>query len=54
MLLNKLAISVSDYLIEQIKAGVNAVMIFDTWGGILTPRNYQDFSLHYMQQIVNR
>jgi uroporphyrinogen decarboxylase len=29
-------------------------MIFDTWGGILTPRNYQDFSLSYMQQIVER
>ena len=54
MLLNKLAISVSDYLIEQIKAGVNAVMIFDTWGGILTPEHYQNFSLHYMQQIITR
>lgn len=32
LLLNKLAISVTAYLIEQIKAGVNAVMIFDTWG----------------------
>jgi uroporphyrinogen decarboxylase len=52
MLLHKLALSVSDYLIEQIKAGVNAVMIFDTWGGILTPANYQEFSLSYMQQIV--
>lgn len=52
MLLHKLALSVSDYLIEQIKSGVNAVMIFDTWGGILTPANYQDFSLSYMQQIV--
>jgi uroporphyrinogen decarboxylase len=54
ILLNKLAIAVSHYLIEQIKAGVNAVMIFDTWGGILTPRNYQDFSLHYMKQIVQK
>ncbi|KTD43738.1 uroporphyrinogen decarboxylase [Legionella quateirensis] len=52
MLLKKLANSVSQYLIEQIKAGVNAVMIFDTWGGILTPQNYQHFSLHYMRQIV--
>ena len=33
ILLNKLAISVSEYLIGQINAGVNAVMIFDTWGG---------------------
>lgn len=52
LLLNKLALSVSEYLMEQIKAGVNAVMIFDTWGGILTPVNYQDFSLRYMQKIV--
>ena len=27
-------------------------MIFDTWGGVLTPNDYRDFSLHYMQQIV--
>jgi uroporphyrinogen decarboxylase len=51
-LLYKLASSVSTYLLEQIKAGVNALMIFDTWGGILTPQNYKDFSLQYMQDIV--
>lgn len=54
LLLDKLAISVTAYLMEQIKAGVNAVMIFDTWGGILTPLNYQDFSLYYMQTIVQQ
>ena len=54
MLLDKLALSVADYLLEQINAGVNAVMIFDTWGGVLTPTNYQKFSLHYMQSIVQR
>ncbi|MFI4918970.1 MAG: uroporphyrinogen decarboxylase [Legionellales bacterium] len=54
LLLNKLALSVADYLIEQIKAGVNAVMIFDTWGGILTPLNYQNYSLAYMKQIVQQ
>lgn len=54
LLLNKLAISVTAYLIEQIKAGVNAVMIFDTWGGVLTPQNYKDFSLAYMYQIVQQ
>ncbi|BCA96336.1 uroporphyrinogen decarboxylase [Legionella antarctica] len=52
LLLSKLALSVSEYLIEQIKAGVNAIMIFDTWGGILTPANYQSFSLGYMQKII--
>ena len=27
-------------------------MIFDTWGGVLTPKNYREFSLQYMSQIV--
>ena len=40
------------YLNAQIAAGAQAVMIFDTWGGILTTRDYLAFSLHYMQQIV--
>ncbi len=51
-LLKKLAIAVSHYLEAQIEAGAQTVMIFDTWGGILTPRDYQAFSLHYMQQII--
>lgn len=54
LLLDKLAQTVSEYLIEQIKSGVNAVMIFDTWGGILTPQNYQDFSLCWMQRIIEK
>ena len=54
LLLQKLTLSVVDYLGEQIKAGVNAVMLFDTWGGILTPENYQSFSLAYMQQIIQQ
>lgn len=52
LLLDKLAKSVTEYLRAQIAAGVNAVMIFDTWGGILTTRDYLDFSLQYMQKIV--
>lgn len=54
LLLDKLSLSVADYLINQIKAGVNALMIFDTWGGLLTPVNYQQFSLAYMHQIVQK
>lgn len=52
-LLHILALSVTRYLIEQINAGVNAVMIFDTWGGILTPHHYEQFSLFYMTRIVH-
>lgn len=51
-LLDTLAQSVISYLNAQIAAGAQAVMIFDTWGGVLTPRDYQEFSLRYMQQIV--
>ncbi len=51
-MLNVLAESVIAYLNAQIEAGAQAVMIFDTWGGVLTPRDYKTFSLHYMAQIV--
>lgn len=42
------------YLNAQIAAGVNAVMIFDTWGGLLTPEDYLHFSLDPMQQILQQ
>ena len=51
-LLDTIAASVSSYLNAQIAAGAQAVMIFDTWGGVLTPDDYQDFSLQYMQKII--
>ncbi len=41
------------YLNAQIAAGAQAVMLFDTWGGVLTPAQYQEFSLHYMAFIVD-
>ena len=40
------------YLNAQIAAGAQAVMLFDTWGGILTPVQYEDFSLRYMAEVV--
>ncbi|GAB3489196.1 uroporphyrinogen decarboxylase [Marinomonas epiphytica] len=52
-LLNKLALSVIDYLNGQIKAGAQAVQIFDTWGGVLSGPMYQQFSLMYMKQIMD-
>ena len=51
-LLDTVATSVSSYLNAQIAAGAQAVMIFDTWGGVLTPDDYRDFSLQYMQKII--
>ncbi len=51
-LLDKIAQAVTAYLNAQIAAGAQAIQIFDTWGGILTPRDYQEFSLDYMTRIV--
>lgn len=51
-LLDKLAQSVTSYLNGQIAAGAQAVQIFDTWGGALSHNAYREFSLRYMQQIV--
>ncbi len=42
-----------DYLNAQIAAGAQAVMVFDTWGGVLEPSAYREFSLAYMQTIVD-
>ncbi len=51
-LLEKLAVTVTAYLNEQIRSGAQAVQIFDTWGGVLNTPCYQEFSLRYMQKIV--
>ncbi|MCF6235422.1 MAG: uroporphyrinogen decarboxylase [Gammaproteobacteria bacterium] len=51
-LLDILAKSVVSYLNAQIAAGAQSVMVFDTWGGVLSPRDYEEFSLRYMDQIV--
>ncbi|GGD76388.1 uroporphyrinogen decarboxylase [Lacimicrobium alkaliphilum] len=53
LLLDKLADAVILYLNAQIAAGAQSVMIFDTWGGVLSPRDYKDFSLQYMHKIVD-
>ena len=52
-LLEKLALSVIDYLNAQILAGVQVVQIFDTWGGALSHSAYLEFSLTYMAKIVD-
>ncbi len=51
-LLDVLARTVTLYLNAQVAAGAQALMLFDTWGGVLTPRDYREFSLRYMERIV--
>lgn len=54
MLLEKLANSVILYLNAQIEAGAQSIMIFDTWGGVLSHESYRAFSLHYMELILSQ
>ena len=51
-LLDKLTQSVAAYLNGQIAAGAQAVMLFDTWGGLLSPRDYLRFSLEPMRKVI--
>ena len=51
-LLAVLADATRAYLNAQIAAGAQAVMLFDTWGGVLAPSAYREFSLAYMNRIV--
>ena len=51
-LLDVNARAVVAYLDAQIEAGAQAVMVFDTWGGILSAHHYREFSLRYLEQIA--
>ncbi|RIV44507.1 uroporphyrinogen decarboxylase [Flagellimonas pelagia] len=52
-LLQKITDTTIAYLKAKVKAGVNAVQVFDSWGGMLSPQDYQEFSWPYIQQIVD-
>ena len=51
-LLQKITDTTIAYLKAKVKAGCNVVQVFDSWGGMLSPTDYQEFSLQYMDQIV--
>jgi uroporphyrinogen decarboxylase len=46
--------AVADYLSAQVRAGAQALQIFDTWGGSLSAAGYKEFSLKYMQRVISR
>lgn len=46
--------SVTEYLRLQIEAGAQAVMLFDTWGGLLSAGDYQEYSLGPMKEVIRR
>ncbi len=53
LLLQKITDTTIDYLKAKVQAGVDAVQVFDSWGGMLSPEDYQEFSWHYIQQIID-
>lgn len=53
LLLQKITDTTIAYLKAKIRAGVDAVQVFDSWGGMLSPVDYREFSFQYIQQIVD-
>tara|TARA_B100001059_G_scaffold93247_2_gene92554 strand:- start:1075 stop:2094 length:1020 start_codon:yes stop_codon:yes gene_type:complete len=52
-LLQKITDTTINYLKGKVNAGVDAIQIFDSWGGLLSPTDYQEFSWKYIQQIID-
>ncbi len=53
LLLQKITDTTIAYLKRKVETGVNAVQVFDSWGGMLSPVDYQEFSWQYIQQIID-
>src|SRR5687767_9509908 len=52
-LMEKLSNVLADYLVAQIRAGAQAVQIFDSWVGALSPQDYENFVLPYSQRVLS-
>ena len=52
-LLQKITDTTIAYLKAKVRAGVDVVQVFDSWGGMLSPEDYQEFSWKYIQQIID-
>ena len=52
-ILNALTKATIEYLVEQVKAGVDAIQLFDTWACLLEGDDYQQFTYNYIEQICN-
>jgi uroporphyrinogen decarboxylase len=53
-LLDKLARTCATYLEAQVAAGADAVQIFDSWGGIVSPGDFRDYPLRYARQVIEQ
>lgn len=53
-LLQKITDTTIAYLLKKVEAGCDVIQIFDSWGGLLSPKDYYEFSWPYIEQIVNQ
>ena len=53
-LMNRLADAVGDYLAAQVEAGADAIQLFDSWAGVLSPSDYERFALPYSRRALAR
>jgi uroporphyrinogen decarboxylase len=54
VLMEKLSAVTADYLRAQIQSGAQAVQLFDTWAGLLSPRDYREYVFPHVQSVVER
>ena len=52
-LLQKITDTTIAYLLKKVESGGDVIQIFDSWGGLLSPKDYDEFSWPYIEQIVN-
>ena len=52
-LLQKITDTTIAYLLKKVEFGCDVIQIFDSWGGMLSPQDYDEFSWPYIEQIVN-
>lgn len=52
-LMEKITSTVTSYLAAQIRAGAQAVQLFDSWAGVLTPADFREFALPYVKKIIS-
>lgn len=52
-LMDKVTVVMVEYLNAQVRAGAQAIQIFDTWGGILSPSDYRQYVLPYTRRLIS-
>lgn len=52
-LLEKCAETLERYLLAQVRAGAQAIQVFDTWGGLLAPDDFREFALRYARRVLD-